>query len=91
LLLKYNAKKSCIINCDRRIYEDEHIDIKMNGEKFPIISVFKYLRIEISKENDVNNQMIKNCRKIQKCLNIFVFSYNINILIHRILWIKMFK
>jgi hypothetical protein len=37
-LLKYNAKKSCIINCGRRICEDEDIDIKMNGEKLPVVT-----------------------------------------------------
>ena len=38
-LLKYNAKKSCIINCGRQIYEDEDIDIRMNGEKLPLVNV----------------------------------------------------
>jgi hypothetical protein len=37
-LLKYNAKKSCIINSGRRICEDEDIDIKMNGEKLPVVT-----------------------------------------------------
>ncbi len=66
-LLKYNAKKSYIINCGRHIYEDDEIDIRMNGEKLPVVSVCKYLGIEINNENDDNKQMIKNVGKIQRC------------------------
>jgi hypothetical protein len=66
-LLKYNAKKSCIINCGRHIYEDDEIDIRMNGEKLPVVSVCKNLGIEINNENDDNKQMIKNVGKIQRC------------------------
>jgi hypothetical protein len=66
-LLKYNAKKSCIINCGRHIYEDDEIDIMMNGEKLAVVSVCKYLGMEINNENDDNKQMMKNVGKIQKC------------------------
>ena len=47
-LLRYNAKKSCIINLGKRIYEDDEIDIRMYGVKLPVVSVCKYFGMEIN-------------------------------------------
>ena len=57
-LLKYNDKKSCIINCVTKIYRDEEINLEMNGEKLPVVNVCKYLGVEINGINDNNEQKI---------------------------------
>ena len=65
-MLKYNIKKSVIINCGKNIYKDEEIDIKMNGIRLPVVEMSKYLGVEINKKNDDNSQIINKFRKVQK-------------------------
>ena len=67
-LLKYNAKKSCIINCGTKIYRDEEINLEMNGEKLPVVNVCKYLGVEINDKNDDNEQSLN----LEKCKSAFM-------------------
>ena len=48
-LLKYNFKKSFIVNGGEEIYKDEDINIFMGGVRLPVVGACKYLGININK------------------------------------------
>ena len=66
-LLKYNAKKSVIINCGYVMYKDEDIEVKMDNNRLPVVQANKYLGIMINKKNIDDDQLIEKFNKVQKC------------------------
>ena len=58
-MLKYNVKKSVILNCRHQIVKDEDIEIKMDGVRLPMVKSSKYLGIMINKEIDDDKQSFK--------------------------------
>jgi hypothetical protein len=66
-MLKYNIKKSVVLNCGHQIVKDEDIEIKMDGVNLPVVKASKYLGININKENDDDKQILEKFQKVQKC------------------------
>ena len=66
-MLKYNVKKSVILNCGHQMLKDEEIDIKMEGKTIPVVKASKYLGIIINKENDDDKQTLEKFQKVQQC------------------------
>ena len=66
-MLKYNVKKSVILNCGYQMIKDEEIEIKMDGITLPVVKASKYLGITINKENDDNKQILEKFHKVQQC------------------------
>jgi hypothetical protein len=66
-MLKYNVKKSVILNCGHQILKDEDIVIKMDGVNLPIVKASKYLGVTINKENDDDKQTLEKFHKVQQC------------------------
>ena len=58
-MLKYNVKKSVILNCGHQMLKDEEIDIKMDGITIPVVKASKCLGIIINKENDDDKQTLE--------------------------------
>ena len=54
-LVKFNAKKSVIMNCGKKVFQDSEIEIKMEGKVMPVMDACKYLGIIIdtTKKDDV--------------------------------------
>ena len=65
-LLKYNVKKSVIINCSGNITKDEDINIKMNEVRIPVVAACKYLGLIINNSNDDNIHIIQKFGKVQQ-------------------------
>jgi hypothetical protein len=65
-MLKYNVRKSVIINCSGNITKDEDINIKMNDVRIPVVTECKYLGLIINNKNDDNNQILQKYCKVQQ-------------------------
>jgi hypothetical protein len=65
-VLKYNVRKSVIINCSGNITKDADINIKMNDVRIPNETECKYLGLFINNKNDDNNQILQKYCKVQQ-------------------------
>jgi hypothetical protein len=71
-LMKYNIKKSMIMNIGYQMIKNEDIKIKINDRVLPVVSECKYLGLKITEKNEDDNYLVEKFRNIQRC----VYSLN---------------
>ncbi len=70
--MKYNVKKSVIMNLGHKIVNNEDIKIKINDKILPVVNECKYLGLNINENNEDDEFLISKFKNVQKC----VYSLN---------------
>jgi hypothetical protein len=52
--IKFNEKKSVALQSIHNLYDDSHLEIKLNGKMLNVVNEFKYLGCSVNKFNDLN-------------------------------------
>ena len=65
--MKFNPKKSIVINCGLKIYDDDDIDLFISNNKIPVVDESKYLGLIINKSNDGNESSLLKFKTVEKC------------------------
>ena len=71
-LMKYNVKKSVVMNLGHKIVNNEDIKIKINDKILPVVNECKYLGLNINENNEDDEFLISKFKNVQKC----VYSLN---------------
>jgi hypothetical protein len=66
-LIKFNAKKSVILNGGEKLFKSEQIKVLMGKSQMPVVEISKYLGINIDTIHSDDEQTLKRFKKVQSC------------------------
>jgi len=65
-MFKFNPKKSLIMNCGFKLYENDQIEIKIDGKLLDTKDSCKYLGLMINEKNDGNCMILERLNQVRK-------------------------
>ena len=66
-LIKFNAKKSVILNGGEKLFKSEQIKVLMGKSQMPVVEISKYLGINIDTIHSDDEQTLNRFKKVQSC------------------------
>ena len=66
-IIKFNPKKSVILNGGEKLFKIKQIKVMMGQVEMPVVEISKYLGVGIDTCNNDDEQTLKKFRKVQSC------------------------
>jgi hypothetical protein len=66
-LIKFNPKKSVILNAGEKLFKNIQIKVVMGQAEMPVVEISKYLGVPIDTCNDDDEQTLNKFKKVQAC------------------------